>query len=68
MAAVARGIVSFAFTWFISGWVMDQGAAKPFGVFTAIMGVFSLLTVALYFYGKRLRIATASWLAGYHGH
>ncbi|KUL81459.1 hypothetical protein ZTR_09856 [Talaromyces verruculosus] len=68
MAAVARGIVSFAFTWFVSDWVESRGAAEPFEVFTAVMGFFSLMTVGLYFYGKRFRIATASWLAGYQAH
>lgn len=44
----------------MADWVETRGAAEAFGVFGMMMGLFSLLTVPLWLFGKRMRIATAS--------
>lgn len=59
IAAILRAVVGFAWSFFVAQWVEEKGAAEPFGIFALLMGVFSLLTVPLWLYGKRLRIATA---------
>ncbi|RAR07511.1 MFS general substrate transporter [Stemphylium lycopersici] len=58
-----RGIVSFAWTFFVGEWVTHQGAAEPFGIFGMLMGLFGLLTVPMLIWGKRLRIWTAKWVS-----
>lgn len=68
MTSVARAVVSFVWTFFITDWVLSDGAALPFGIFGMLMGIFALLTVPIYFYGKRLRIATAKWLPTKENH
>lgn len=62
MTAISRSVVSFAWTYFVTGWIETAGAALPFGIFTLIMGVFALLTIPLWLFGKRIRIATAGYL------
>ncbi|KAE8149069.1 major facilitator superfamily domain-containing protein [Aspergillus avenaceus] len=57
-----RAIISFAWTFFASGWVASAGAAVPFGVFGGLVGFFSLLTIPQWLWGKRSRIATAKWV------
>jgi hypothetical protein len=57
-----RAIISFAWSFFVGTWVHDAGAAEPFGIFGMLMGVFGLLTIPLYIWGKRLRIWTAKWV------
>ncbi|KAL6705852.1 hypothetical protein ACN47E_006312 [Coniothyrium glycines] len=57
-----RAIVSFAWTFFAGDWVTSRGAAEPFGVFTMLMGLFSLLTIPMIIWGKRTRIWTAKWI------
>ncbi|KAF2003493.1 hypothetical protein P154DRAFT_520092 [Amniculicola lignicola CBS 123094] len=57
-----RAIVAFAWTFFVGDWVMHGGAAEPFGVFGMLMGVFGLATIPVWFWGKRMRIATANWI------
>jgi len=57
---ILRSVIAFAWTFFVSHWVEDRGAAEPFGIFGMLMGLFSLTTVPLWWYGKRMRIATAS--------
>ncbi|KAJ3959021.1 hypothetical protein N0V92_004397 [Colletotrichum tropicale] len=59
IVTIMRAIIAFAWTFFVSHWVEDRGAAEPFGVFGMLMGIFALLTVPLWLYGKRTRIATA---------
>ena len=59
MASMLRSIISFAWTFFVADWAHARGAAEPFGIFCLLMGLFGLLTIPLYYYGKRLRIATA---------
>ncbi|MBE3044421.1 hypothetical protein IMZ48_18005 [Candidatus Bathyarchaeota archaeon] len=59
MVTILRSIIAFAWTFFVSQWVEEKGAAEPFGVFGMLMGLFSLLAVPLWLYGKRMRIARA---------
>ncbi|KAJ5811432.1 major facilitator superfamily domain-containing protein [Penicillium riverlandense] len=57
-----RAIISFSWTFFAGEWVSSAGPAIPFGVFGALMGVFSLLIIPQWGWGKRTRIATAKWI------
>ncbi|KAF1984852.1 MFS general substrate transporter [Aulographum hederae CBS 113979] len=59
MVTVLRGIISFAWTFFVSEWVAKDGAAEAFGIIGMLMGIFSLLTIPVLLWGKRMRIATA---------
>lgn len=59
MTTIARSAISFAWTFFAGHWVETAGAETPFGVFGALMGLFSLLTLPVWYWGKRMRIATA---------
>ncbi|TDZ30159.1 putative MFS-type transporter [Colletotrichum spinosum] len=58
IVTIMRAIIAFAWSFFVSHWVEEKGAAEPFGVFGMLMGIFSLFTVPLWLYGKRARIAT----------
>ena len=58
----ARGVVAFAWSFFVGEWVHRDGPAKPFGIFGMLMGIFALLTVPMMIWGKRLRIWTAKWV------
>ncbi|KAH6670879.1 major facilitator superfamily domain-containing protein [Plectosphaerella plurivora] len=58
VVTILRSIVAFAWSFFAAEWVHDKGAAEPFGIFGMLMGLFALLTVPLWLYGKRMRIAT----------
>ncbi|KAL0933460.1 major facilitator superfamily transporter [Colletotrichum truncatum] len=60
VVTIMRAIIAFAWTFFVSHWVEEKGAAEPFGIFGMLMGIFSMLTVPVWMYGKRTRIATAS--------
>jgi hypothetical protein len=62
MTTIVRAVVAFAWTYFISEWIQSAGAALPFGIFGMLMAIFGLLTVPLWLYGKRCRIATAKYL------
>jgi hypothetical protein len=64
MTTIVRAVIAFAWTFFISDWVISAGPALPFGIFGMIMGIFGLLAVPLYVVGKRMRIATAKYLPG----
>lgn len=66
MTTIVRAVIAFGWTFFISDWVIHDGAALPFGIFGMIMGVFGLLAVPLWLVGKRMRIATARYLPGQH--
>lgn len=59
MVTILRAIIAFAWTFFVADWIELRGAAEPFGIFGMLMGLFGLLTVPLWRYGKRMRIATA---------
>ncbi|KAL1623922.1 hypothetical protein SLS56_008117 [Neofusicoccum ribis] len=62
MVTSLRAILAFTWTLVVGDWYADRGLAEPFGIFGMLMGIFSLLTVPLWLYGKRIRIATASSL------
>lgn len=62
MTTIVRAVISFAWTFFVADWIVADGPALPFGIFGMIMGVFGLLAIPLYMYGKRMRIATAKYL------
>lgn len=62
MVVFIRGIVSFAWTFFVGNWVDSAGPMEPFGIFGMLMAIFTLTTVPVYIWGKRMRIATARWL------
>lgn len=62
MTTIVRAIISFAWTFFVADWVIHDGAALVFGIFGMIMGVFGLLAIPLWLFGKRMRIATAKYL------
>ena len=62
MTTIARSVISFAWTFFAGNWVASAGAELPFGIFGMLMGVFGLLTVPLWLFGKRMRIATAGFI------
>lgn len=47
MTTISRSVVSFAWTFFVGGWVQTAGPALPFGIFGMIMAVFALLTYVL---------------------
>lgn len=64
MITCLRAIIGFAWTFFVGSWVEARGAAEPFGVFGMFMGIAGLLTIPVYFYGKRIRIATEEWALG----
>ncbi|KAK1069461.1 hypothetical protein LTR74_004786 [Friedmanniomyces endolithicus] len=68
MTTISRAVVSFAWTFFAAQWVETAGAALPFGIFGMIMGLFALLTIPLWLYGKRMRIATAGYLPNHENH
>lgn len=57
---ILRSIIAFAWTFFVADWVQSRGGAEPFGIFGMFMGLFSLLSIPLWIYGKRMRIATSS--------
>ncbi|KAI3557096.1 major facilitator superfamily transporter [Colletotrichum abscissum] len=58
MVTIMRAIIAFAWTFFVAHWVEEKGTSEPFGVFGMLMGIFSLLTIPLWLFGKRMRIAT----------
>ncbi|KAK2000475.1 major facilitator superfamily transporter [Colletotrichum falcatum] len=60
VTTILRGFVSFAWSFFVANWVAQTGTAEPFGIFGMLMGIFALLTVPLWMFGKRMRIATSS--------
>ncbi|KAH6986795.1 major facilitator superfamily domain-containing protein, partial [Ilyonectria destructans] len=60
VVTILRAIIDFAWTFFVTAWIHDRGAAEPSGIFGMVMGIFSLLTVSMWLLGKRKRIATAN--------
>lgn len=67
MVTILRAIIAFAWTFFVADWIHHKGAAEPFGIFGLLMGIFSLLTVPLWMFGKRMRIATAERVLRWQG-
>ncbi|KAH8201693.1 hypothetical protein TruAng_004131 [Truncatella angustata] len=51
MVTILRAIIAFAWTFFVSEWIAEDGAAEAFGIFGMLMGIFGLLTVPLWLYG-----------------
>ncbi|KAL4861941.1 hypothetical protein BDV12DRAFT_203510 [Aspergillus spectabilis] len=64
LVGVVRAVIGCVWTFYVGEWIESAGPAITFGIFAAVLGVFSLLTIPLYFYGKRLRIGTAKYLNG----
>lgn len=58
----SRAIIAFAWTFFVGTWTHTSGYAEPFGIFGMLLGIFGLLTVPYWIWGKRFRIATADWV------
>ncbi|EKJ74968.1 hypothetical protein FPSE_04860 [Fusarium pseudograminearum CS3096] len=67
MVTILRAIIAFAWTFFVADWIHQKGPAEPFGIFGLLMGIFSLLTVPLWLFGKRMRIATAERVLRWQG-
>ncbi|KAM0365339.1 hypothetical protein ACHAPK_009565 [Fusarium culmorum] len=67
MVTILRAIIAFAWTFFVADWIHQKGSAEPFGIFGLLMGIFSLLTVPLWLFGKRMRIATAERVLRWQG-
>lgn len=68
MTTISRSVVGFAWTFFVAEWVQTAGAALPFGIFGMLMAIFALLTIPLWVFGKRMRIATAGYLPKHANH
>ncbi|KAF2208677.1 hypothetical protein CERZMDRAFT_114410 [Cercospora zeae-maydis SCOH1-5] len=62
MTTISRGVVSFAYSFFVTDWVKSAGPEIPFGIFGGILGLFTVMTVPMWLFGKRMRIATAGLL------
>jgi len=62
MICILRGLTPFSWTFFVTRWIKRDGYLVPFGGFTVIMAVFSLMLVPLIWTGKRVRIATARYV------
>ncbi|KAK3942575.1 major facilitator superfamily domain-containing protein [Diplogelasinospora grovesii] len=64
MICILRGVIPSAWTYHVNQWIQEARFLIPFGTFAAIMGAFSLLVVPIMWEGKRMRIATARYVAG----
>lgn len=64
MICILRGVIPFAWSFFVVQWVQRDGYLIPFVGFTVIMAVFSLLILPVMWFGKRMRIATARYVVG----
>jgi MFS family permease len=62
MICILRGLIPFAWTFFVAQWVERDGFVIPFSGFSGILGGFALLTIPILMIGKRLRIATADYV------
>jgi hypothetical protein len=67
MICILRAIIPFIWTFFAAQWIERSGFLVPFGTFTGILGGFALLTIPIIFWGKRMRIATARFVAASQG-
>ncbi|KAJ3539170.1 hypothetical protein NM208_g5594 [Fusarium decemcellulare] len=68
MVTILRAIIAFAWSYFVADWIHDRGSAEAFGIFGMLMGLFSLLSIPLWMYGKRMRIATADKVLRWQGY
>ena len=57
-----RGFVGFGVSYDIVGFVNKAGYDGAFGTFAGLNFIFAILGIALFFYGKRLRQATARFV------
>ncbi|KAK3308512.1 major facilitator superfamily domain-containing protein [Chaetomium strumarium] len=62
MICILRGLIPFAWTFFVAQWVERDGYLVPFCGFSGILGGFALLTIPILVVGKRMRIATAVYV------
>ncbi|KAL1838442.1 hypothetical protein VTJ49DRAFT_2665 [Mycothermus thermophilus] len=62
MICILRGLIPFAWTFFVAQWVEKDGYLIPFVGFGCILGAFGLLTIPIQVWGKRMRIATAGYV------
>lgn len=60
-----RAVMSFVWTFVVGTWVDRNAVLFVFGMFTLMMGVFSLSVFPVWLYGKRLRIASAEMVRPY---
>jgi len=58
---VTRGLVSFGVSKQTVTYIQNIGARNVFGIYAAVVGVFAILGIGIYFKGKRLRHFCARW-------
>ncbi|CAI6093581.1 unnamed protein product [Clonostachys chloroleuca] len=56
-----RGIISFGVSYGITPFIESQGYEGAFGIFAALTGIFGLLGVPVYFWGKKIRHVTGQY-------
>ncbi|KAF4974423.1 hypothetical protein FZEAL_8666 [Fusarium zealandicum] len=56
-----RGVISFGVSYGISPFIEGTGYAGSFGVFGALTGVFGLLGIPIFIWGKKIRRFTGRW-------
>lgn len=54
-----RLIAGFLISFKAADWILDIGFIKTFGIYSAIMLLFSLMLPLVYKYGKRMRLWSA---------
>jgi len=62
ISTVSRAVVSLIESYYVGDWIAISGVAEPFGIFAMLMGIFGLTAVPVFIWGKRMRIATATWV------
>lgn len=60
-----RAILGFIWTFVVGTWIDRDGVLQVFGIFTLLMGLFSLSIIPVWLVGKRLRIVSAEWVQPY---
>lgn len=58
---VCRGLISFGVSRNTVTYVDNIGFLNLFGIYTGMVGVFAVVGVAVFFWGKRLRMLCARW-------
>ena len=58
---VCRGLISFGVSRNTVTYVDNVGFLNLFGIYTGIVGVFAVMGVAVFVWGKKLRIFCARW-------
>jgi len=59
--SVVTACFGFLLSFYTNPWIAKMGYAKAFGTMGAISGAVLILWVPLYFWGRRIRIATLKW-------